>query len=589
MSKIKQYSKYFIPIIMALLSYFTICRYGTIKSYDILSWSILIGLLILFLKLDIYNNILKKEIIILSLLFASITIFGKFVYIFQENNEISIFKEFLHIKNIIYIMGVFNLYFMILTNILPKLYSYRIRKNASKIKPSKLFVICLLIILLSWLPYFLNFYPGTISSDSLWELSTVIHHFSSVSDHHPVIHTIFISIPYNIGYKIFETVTAGVALATLTQMIIMATIFSSLIVFLYKRNVNKIILLIVLGFYAILPVHGYYSIVMWKDVIFAGSMLLLTMKTINILEKNESNELTFKNLISFTLISLLCVFFRNNAIYMYFVFVLVTLILFRKSFKVFCIAFAIVIGTYYFVKGPIFTHFNVEKSSSSEYIGMPLQQIGRMTFKNVKFTNKEKELLNKLMPIEKMAVAYNPRISDGIKFNEYYNRNTFDENKMEYFKLWLQLVCKHPTIALESYTISTLGYWYPNIEYWSIENKITENEFNLEIQSKLPAISDKFFKKIEGRNVPLLNIEWSIGLCFWIILIFGVLSFKLNGKNGIYPYIPIFGIWITMMIAAPVYAEFRYVYGAYTSLPLLMLSPYLVKNICNKGVKNEKK
>ena len=290
MSKIKQYLKYFIPIIMALFSYFTICRYGTIKSYDILSWSILIGLLILFLKLDIYNNILKKEIIILSLLFATITIFGKFVYIFQENNELSIFKEFLHIKNIIYIIGAFNLYFMILTNIIPKLYSYKIRKNTPKIKSSKLFVICLLIILLSWLPYFLNFYPGTLSSDSLWELSTVIHHFSFVSDHHPVIHTIFISIPYNIGYRIFGTITAGVATATLTQMIIMAIIFSSFIVFLYKRNVNRLILLIILGYYSFLPAHGYYSIVMWKDVIFSGSILLLTMQTINILEKYKEYE-----------------------------------------------------------------------------------------------------------------------------------------------------------------------------------------------------------------------------------------------------------------------------------------------------------
>jgi len=64
-------------------------------------------------------------------------------------------------------------------------------------------------------------------------------------------------------------------------------------------------------------------------------------------------------------------------------------------------------------------------------------------------------------------------------------------------------------------------------------------------------------------------------LCFWLILVFAILAIKKVGKKVLYIYVPIFGIWLTMMAASPVYAEFRYVYGAFTCLPLLMLIPYI--------------
>ena len=112
----------------------------------------------------------------------------------------------------------------------------------------------------------------------------------------------------------------------------------------------------------------------------------------------------------------------------------------KKHIKIFGVAFFIVFSIYLIIKKPVFNYLNITKSSSAEYIGMPLQQVGRMAFKNVKFTEDEKELINELMPLEVMAVSYNPRLSDGIKFNENYNSAIFDNNKLEYLKLYLKLV-----------------------------------------------------------------------------------------------------------------------------------------------------
>ena len=574
--KLKKYK--IINIIMALITYSVLCSYGIIKSYDILSWSILILLIFMYIKIDIKNKILKKDIIFLSILFSCLFVFGNIVYSLEKNRILNVFNELINFKNLFYIIGLFNLFFILLTYLIPKLYNYSLKKNNYKIKEKTLFFISLIVILLAWLPYFLNFYPGTLISDSFTELNIIVNNFSILSNHHPIFHVIFIAIPYNIGLKIFKTMTSGIALATIFQMLIMASIFAYFLVFLKKRKVSKTILILILLYYAILPMHGYYSISMLKDVVFSGSILLLTMQTIKIIERYNNNELKFRKFISFIFISLLCILFRNNAIYMYLIFMIVSLLLFKKCYKTLYFLFMIVLGIYFIIQGPVFAYFNVQKSASVEYIAIPLQQIGRMTFKNVEFTEKEKEMINELLPIEEMSLAYNPKIVDTIKFNLNFNRSSLDNNKLAYLKLWLHLIFKYPSIAIESYAISTLGYWYPGVEYWSVVDGIDNNRYNITTESKLPNFVDKVLKEIKNKDFPILNIEWSIGLCFWIILIFLVLSLRINGIKGIYPYIPVFGIWLTMMIAAPVYAELRYVYGAYTSLPLLVLSPYLIKN-----------
>lgn len=578
MERLKQILKStkILNILMAVITYGSICLLGVLKTYDVVSWFIFLVLVLFFCKTDINNKIMKKENIFLSILFSFVIIFGSIVNELKYNTKVDIFRIFFTFKNFIYIVGIFNLLYIVLTNVMPKLYSYSIKKGKSIFKSKKfMFIICFLIIMLCWMPYFLSFYPGNLSPDSISELKTVINNFANASDHHPIIHILFIAIPYKIVFGITNNMTISVAAVTLTQMFIMSLIFSSLIVFLHNRKVNDKILFVILVYYAILPMHGYYSVVMWKDVIFSGLLLLLTMELVKIIEKQKNNKLNFKQLISFIIVSIFCVFFRNNAIYMYFLLAISTFIFFRKYYKIFISAFVIVFGVYYTIKGPVFEALNITKSSSSEYIGMPLQQIGRMAYKDVKFTKKEKETLNKLMPLKEMKKAYNPIISDGIKFNSYYNSNVFDENKGEYLKLWLGLIKKYPSIALEAYSISTLGYWYPGVSYGSVCYGIVENDYGLKNDPKLGNQVQYFLFDIEKRGVPILNIEWSIGLCFWLILVFAILTVKKLGKKALYIYVPVFGIWLTMMAASPVYAEFRYVYGAFTCLPLLMLIPYM--------------
>lgn len=568
--------KLLITIIMSSLTYIVFFVNNSLLAYDITSWIIYFVLIMLFHKTNIYNKKYKSDIIILSILFAFLTVFGKIINSNKELYYINSIMELIQPKSIFSIIGYFNSFFIILTNIFPKLCEIKFKKNKNIIsKKYIIFLISFILILLGWLPYFLNFYPGLLSYDSFSELSIIINNFSSVSDHHPVLHTLFISLPYNIGMSIFNNMNSAIALVTITQMIIMSSIFSYFITFLHSHKVNNFILLLIMMFYAFVPMHGYYSVTMWKDIIFAGLVLLLTIETFKIVENID--KLAFKKLIPFIIISIFCVFFRNNAIYMYMILFIVSILLFKQHFKKFFISFFIVFFVFFFVKGPVFNWLNIKKSSSAEYIGIPLQQVGRMAFKNVGFSNEEFELLNKLMPVDEIANNYNPVSSDSIKFNKNYNAKQFDDNKLKYFELYLKLILKHPDVAIEAYSTSTLGYWYPGLSYWSVLKNTSGNDYSLKNESKVSNNLSNYINTIDSRNNPIINMEWSIGLCFWILLIFFIVTLRKNGINSIYPFIPVFGIWVTMMLASPVIGEFRYVYGAYTCLPLLLLVPYINK------------
>ena len=436
-------------------------------------------------------------------------------------------------------------------------------------------MIASLIIFICWLPYFLIYYPGFFTNDSIAELNMIVNNFSTISDHHTVIHLLFMAIPYNLGMALFNNSIIAASLITITQMVIMSLIFGKFIDFLYKRGVNKYILLAVLLYFAIIPVHAFYSISNWKDIIFSGLVLLLTMELVKLLEKKK---ITFRNSYTFIIVSILTVFFRNNAIYMYIILAFATLIVFRKQIKIVSIMLLTVFAVYFIIKGPVYNYFDVKMSSSTEYLAIPLQQIGRMAYKGIDFTEEEEKLINKLIPVDTLRESYNPEIVDSIKFNDEYNAEVFEKNKFEYLKLWASLCFKHFDIATEAYLTSTLGYWYPNIDYWTVVTKIDKNNIDLKDSSLLPSSVKNVTNELATKNVPVLNFFWSIGLGIWLIFISFTVSIKRKNIKSLYIFVPVFGIWLTMMVATPVFAEFRYIYSAFTCLPLLLLASYIVKS-----------
>ena len=69
-------------------------------------------------------------------------------------------------------------------------------------------------------------------------------------------------------------------------------------------------------------------------------------------------------------------------------------------------------------------------------------------------------------------------------------------------------------------------------------------------------------------EIPIYGILWSIGFYFWIMLL--MLAITIKKKKNILPFLPVLALWGSLMIATPVYAEFRYIYSLIIGIPLFI-------------------
>lgn len=554
-------NKKLITFIISFLIYVTLCFQNILEPYNFLSIILFIVMYYGIYKTNL-NHSYKKEFSIISIIFSFLLVLGRILYNFRYDPVTNSLKELLSIKSLVFLLGISSLIYVFFSIIVIRLIKYI---NNSNNKINNVFKISFIIIFGIYLIYYLIYYPGILTGDSIDEINMILGNVP-LNDHHTVFHIIFLYIPFKITSLFTNNINICIGAITLLQIIIMSLILSYTINYLYKKNTPKVLLIGFILYYALLPINGFYSITMWKDIIFSLLIVLLTIECEKLIE--NKNNITIKNSYSFIIISILVILARNNAIYMYIILALLTIILFRKKIITILLMFVIIFGTYFTIKGPVYNYFNIAKSSSSEYIAIPLQQIGRMAYKNIEFTDYEEKKINKIIPISKLKKVYTPDIVDPIKFDEDYNKEVFENNKIEYFKIWLGLCIKHPVVAVESYLTSTLGYWYPGVEYWVTIDKIDSNDLGIKNVSIIPDSIRNNFSKITSSNIPLVGFTKCIGLCIWTILLFAYIAIKRKRKEVLYSFIPVIGIWLTLLLATPVIAEFRYIYCAYLCLPI---------------------
>ena len=285
-------------VFLSFVTYFSFIKMDIMVSYNVLSFAVFVLFLILYKKFLFEIDKYKISSIILASIFSILTIFGRNFYAYYNIYSVHIWKEIISFRSLIYLIGLFPLYFCIINIIIQKLCS--IKYNTYKYN-NKLFVVISMVLMLSvWSIYLLTYFPGTLSPDSIGEYSMFVNGIKITSDHHPVLHILFMALFYKIGYGIFGTPNIGVLFVSLAQMLILSSIFTYSLIFLRKRNCPKIVTYGLLLFYAFASMNGYYSITMWKDVLFAGLLLLLTTECYKIYENKDN--LQIKNMISFGII-----------------------------------------------------------------------------------------------------------------------------------------------------------------------------------------------------------------------------------------------------------------------------------------------
>lgn len=96
-------------------------------------------------------------------------------------------------------------------------------------------IMTIILIFVAWIPFFLRFYPGIVTSDSYSQIEQTIG-LIDLNDHHPITHTAIIGIFINIGLKLTNNINVGIALYSIFSMIAMATMDALVLKYLRKRK-----------------------------------------------------------------------------------------------------------------------------------------------------------------------------------------------------------------------------------------------------------------------------------------------------------------------------------------------------------------
>ena len=444
---------------------------------------------------------------------------------------------------------------------------YREKKNKVErdfsVKEWRIFK-CILFI--AWIPYFMAYFPGSISRDGMTQIN-IARGAAPLSNAHPILSTWCMGIFIKIG-KWINNDYVGIFLYVLFQTFVMISALVYMLRFVHELTKNKTIIYIALAFFALYPTWGMMVESVIKDTLYTAFFILFTTMFAQIVMDKEEKTKDRMFLFKFFLSMIGICFWRNNGIYVVIISFIVLLISkTMKSYKK-SVAFmlALIMLLYYGMNAWVYPMLNVQKGSTREMLSLPFQQTARYLRDNPQdVTEDEKKIISAVLDYEKIPELYNPNIAD-------YARNTFRENSTseelkKYFIVWFKMFCRHPETYFKATLNNTYNYYYfkdmrnfmseyQNYTAWDInELAIEENKF--EFTNNCKAILETFLEVIN--RIPFVNHLGRCGLFTWVVLIAFALMFRRKEFAGMILCVPLF-VAILICIASPVNGLQRYMW-----------------------------
>ncbi|MCR5301920.1 MAG: DUF6020 family protein [Lachnospiraceae bacterium] len=415
--------------------------------------------------------------------------------------------------------------------------------------------------------YFCCYYPGLLSLDSIDQIDQL---FTGVySNHQPFYHTMLVGLFINAGLAIFNNINTAVALYMIVQVLFMAATFSFVIYNMAKLGLPKFAMITAAVWYALMPFHIMYSFTLWKDVYFGSFVTLLIVFYIRIACKIGK---PLVNYIGFAVCGPVICLLRSNGMFAY-VFVFLAVLLLARADRKLLVIMGITLAGCFVLKHNVLDAVGVTPPDTVESLSIPLQQVGKVIVEGGVMDSEDLALMEKIIDIDALKEEYNPDISDPVKnlIRDYGNESYLTDNMKAYVALYLRTLAHNPMKYVIAWVDSTCGYWNSGYNYWVWYWDIEDNPYGIQRFVASPFmlhVMDGYLWLYYNNRV--MQVFLAVGLYVWMVLI--LLAKNIAAKNicAIIAIVPILAILLSLLISSPVYAEFRYMYALFCSLPVLI-------------------
>lgn len=450
---------------------------------------------------------------------------------------------------------------------------------------TRAFLTLWLITFLCWVPYLLAFWPGVEGSDAKSQFSWFLKE-GSLSAHHPVIHTLWMSFPMLVTKNLFDSYEAGFVIFIVTQMLTMSGIFIKVIEIVNKWNLKVNLTLPLWLFFTFFPAFPYYSICATKDIIFSALFALCFVCVVDVAINKKLRG--SKHVVALFILFLTTALFRNNFVYALILFAAV-LLLFGKNLcvnRAQCSCFFGAICLIYFmIIGPLYSICGVGFIKSKEMMSVPGNQLATVAQAS-DVTQEEIDFIAEYFPTYEQL---NKKLADPVK--NTFNADAFNDDPLKFIKGYIEIGLRHPRAYLDAYFRLEINYFSPvgsrlvandpstAVHAQFEEYKNSNNPILIEIppDSLCPTLQKVFKKVLTGRYgflsyVPLVSQLYQCGFWLWVLLLLFVLSIFLKNKNIAVCCCFILCYWFTVVLGPE--------YGMRYALPLIECAPVIVALFC---------
>lgn len=458
----------------------------------------------------------------------------------------------------------------------------RLRTGIRK-KQRKAMLVLAFVLLLAWLPYFLVYYPGLIYGDSMNSITEAMHR-AAYENHFPLFYTLFVELCLRIGMS-FANITVGCAIYTLVQMVGLALILAYMLCWMDNKGIPKTMSFFSLLMFCIVRYFPQHAVSMWKDPIFSAGLTFYSLKLFDLLASEGTLARSRKFLLQCILSIVVICLSRNNGVYII-AFCMVALFLIaaaRKSMRVYrrmVLLHLILILCILVLTGPVYNKLGIVKADVESF-GIPLQQLARTVSYEGNISEKDKEFLDQILPLERWAEVYEPAIVDPIKWDDEFDTEFFSQHKGEFLMVWLRTLLKNPVRYVEAWCLATYGYWAPTL--WEL------NGYDQNVVAGGLNDLKNWYIDFGIRQTNLTGSDWlqeicsltttapSSGLLTWVVLFMALFALiKGCGRYCLF-FAPALGNLITLLLASPSAYWPRYALVYLYMLPVIFLFPLLLR------------
>jgi hypothetical protein len=470
----------------------------------------------------------------------------------------------------------------------------------------KVFLCSFILCLVCWLPGYLYEYPGIITPDSINQIEQILG-MVQLSNHHPIAHTVLIGLCLRPVYAVTGDINVAIGFYTLVQMILMAFIVAYSINTLKLMGLRLRWVYLALMFYTIVPFQWIYMVTMWKDVLFAGFVMLFAASFIRLvgigssgksIDENDSSECIFVSkskdvkICTFIIHFISCVgtaLYRNNGFYAFFLMIPFMCIWGFKALKKrknMIITWAVSLIVIIVIRFPVMSICGVVQPDFVESLSIPIQLFCRVLVEDKDLGAEDTQMVDKIIDTTYIHELYAYDFADNMK--ELFKAGHPDylqEHIWEYAGLWIRTGLKYPGLYIDEYKNMTYGYWYPDNPkgenyYVVAENDgVCDNALGIQRRWLIYGLPANLWLKTREIGIKLADMIpgygmlYCMGSTFFILCIaIGIILSK--GKRGIVmPLLLVFLGVCTVLIATPVAADFRYTYFMTMMIPFIITLP----------------